>query len=77
MSFISSGEFELAVAEEVAEVLRLRRERSNPAVATGEDDFFRWVASHEDSARFIVCSWPGLEGAPFCCGAHHVEYFKK
>lgn len=77
MSFISSGEFELAVMEDVAERLRLRRERANSAMLIRENDFVRWVASHQDSARFIVCSWPGLEGASFCHGAHRVDYFEE
>ncbi len=77
MSFISSGEFELAVAEEVAERLRIRHERSNSAVLNGENDVVQWVAAHQDSARVIVCNWPGVEGASFCGCARHIDCFEE
>lgn len=31
-----------------------------------EDDFGRWVASHESAARSIVCATPEYRDAPFC-----------
>ncbi len=45
--------------------------RPNIEVWPEEDDFGRWVASHRDRVRSVVCSTPEYADTPFCGrGAH-------
>ncbi len=36
-----------------------------------EEDFGRWVASHEDRVRSVICESPEFKDAPFCGRGYH------
>ncbi len=45
--------------------------RSGIEVWPYEDDFGRWVASHEHRVQAVVCETPEYRSSPFCgLGAH-------
>lgn len=48
-----------------------RESRPSVEVWPEEDDFGRWVASHTDRVRTIVCETPEFKDAPFCGRGHH------
>jgi hypothetical protein len=52
---------------------RVADQETRPAVEVWpeEDDFGRWVASHADRARGIVCGSLEFKDAPFCGRGKH------
>jgi hypothetical protein len=60
-------------AVQVGRGTRVADRETRPAVEVWpeEDDFGRWVASHTDRARAIVCGSPEFKDAPFCGRGNH------
>jgi hypothetical protein len=52
---------------------RIADQDTRPAVEVWpeEDGFGRWVASHTDRARAVVCASPEFKDAPFCGRGNH------
>jgi hypothetical protein len=60
-----------AVKEGFAARVEAQETRPNIEVWPEEDDFGRWVASHTDRVRTVVCETPEFKDAPFCGRGHH------
>jgi hypothetical protein len=47
---------------------RVEAQGNRPAVEVwpDEDGFGRWVASHRDSLRSVICNAPEFASSPFC-----------
>jgi hypothetical protein len=52
---------------------RIADQDTRPAVEVWpeEDGFGRWVASHTDRARAVVCASPEFKDSPFCGRGNH------
>ena len=65
------GDFVEALKEGFGERVGAQENRPNVEVWPEEDDFGRWVASHTDPVRTVVCGTPEFKDAPFCGRGHH------
>ncbi len=45
--------------------------RPNIEVWPEEDDFGKWVASHQDKVRMVICASPEFADSPYCGRGHH------
>ncbi len=69
MSF--KDEFNGAVREGFEGRVEAAETNPNIEVWPEEDDFGRWVASHSDRLRTVVCETPEFKDAPFCGRGYH------
>ncbi|MGC8658399.1 MAG: hypothetical protein ACP5U1_04935 [Desulfomonilaceae bacterium] len=67
----ATGEFVGNINEGVGQRIENQNYRPNIEVWPEEDDFGRWVASHQDRVRSVICNSPEFADSPFCGrGAH-------
>jgi len=64
-------DFVEAVKEDFGERVRALETRPNVEVWPEEDDFGRWVASHADRERSVICETPEFKDAPLCGRGNH------
>lgn len=60
-----------AIKEGLGTRLSDRETRPTVEVWPEEDDFERWVASHTDRVRSVVCGSPEFKDSPFCGRGNH------
>jgi hypothetical protein len=64
-------EFEDKIKEGASQRTEDQNMRPGIECWSAEDDFGRWVASHESKVRSIICSFPEFKDAPFCGSGFH------
>jgi hypothetical protein len=69
MSF--KGDFVGEIGEHLCARIEGLDGRPNMEVWPEEDDFGRWVASHEARVQSVLCATPEFRAAPFCGRGFH------
>jgi hypothetical protein len=64
-------DFVEAVKEGLGARVEAQAKRPTVEVWPEEDDFGRWIASHTDRVRTVICETPEFKDAPFCGRGSH------
>jgi hypothetical protein len=64
-------DFVMAIKEGFGERIELQETRPNIEVWPEEDDFGKWVASHEHKVRTVLCGTTEFKDTPFCGRGYH------
>ncbi len=64
-------DFNDMVKEDLDNRVECQGNRPGVEVWPQEEDFGRWVASHEDRVRTVICESPEFKDSPFCGSGYH------
>lgn len=67
----AKNEFVNDISENLEERVEAQGNRPGIEVWPDDDGFGRWVASHSDRVRSVICSTPEFADSPYCGRGFH------